>query len=269
MTKKPRAKKLPPPSPTPAPARPRGRPRAQAAQAPSPEPKQTTTPATGSRITSDEDLKRALDALPDPQERKQGEGEGHAGERSTAPQADEPSPVLSPEELVQIAEAASGAGLLLYAVVFGRELPTEQQAAFSDGTRKLLGISAPGTLAAAGEAIQENRELLRWLSPVGFLSGLVTHLVQRGRELRKRGAEREVFVQPPVSSVPIGDRPEVWRPKQGPPPAHVQQPTANGVKPEAQQPLSKFNPPPGVSFGQKRMPRIATYDGEGPLGRGA
>jgi hypothetical protein len=164
--------------------------------------------------------------------------------------------MLSPEDLVQITEAISAAGLLLFAVIFKRELPSDEQSRFAEGTRKLLLLSAPGTLDAAGEQLQQNRELLRMLSPLGYLAGLVTHLVQRGRELAPRGKPREVFVQPPVSSVPMNERPEVWKP------GHVQEPTATGVKPESQQPRNPANnPPPGVEFGQRRMPRLPTFTG--------
>lgn len=256
--------------------RPRGRPRksagAQPAQAPPPS---TSPPRASARTTdsgsstSEDTLRRALAALEDPQERKHGVGEGQAAaEGSTATQhADEPTPMLSPAELVQISEAVSAAGLLLFAVVFKRELPTEQQTAFSESTRALLTTSAPGTLEAGGQALQENRELLRMLSPLGFLSGLVVHVVQKGRALRSaveaHGAPRVVRMEQvqPVNperladlARPMNARPEVWTPAPG-------MKANQGLAPTT----GKFAPPPGVEFGQKRMPRIEVHDGAGPV----
>lgn len=151
---------------------------------------------------------------------------------------------------MQIAEAVSGFGLLVFAFFARRQLPTEEQTQFREHTRKLLSVSAPGTIEAGGEALQEHRDLLRMLSPLGFASGLLTHLVLRARELQPLPKPaRHVRAEPvPAASAPAG------------PPVQAVPVQKQGEAEEAH----RFGVPDTFKFASRKMPRIRTWDGTGP-----
>ena len=182
--------------------------------------------------------------------------------------------MLSPEELVEIAESVSGMLLLVFALLFKRKLPSEQQTQLAQGTRKFLLLCAPGTLDAAGEQLQEHRELARALSPGGFIGGLIAHLVQRGSALEKRDPDedeiddpprnaRATWVEPkPVDPRPMNERPEVWKP------TRKTQSASSAESVDMRAPIpGRFQPPPGVEFGQRKVPRVPVFDGNGPVAR--
>lgn len=249
----------PPRSPAPQ----RGRPRSPRVAQDDPQPQPTTTTTTSAGSTTDEELRKALAAVQDPQERKEGEAEAAAGDGSTAEHDDEASPLLSPEELVEITESICGLALSAYAVFTGRDMPEETQLEMRGGTRKLLLLTAPGTMQALGESLQENRDALRSLSPLGYALATAGHLFEKVRAVRRDMPSLATpvaapWVQPPVSSVPLNKRTDVWLP----PTAAPQAAAPGEANPER---AKKFAAPPGITFGRKKMPKLEMYDGNGPI----
>jgi len=202
-------------------------------------PRPTPKPTTASSSSTDEDaLRRALAEL-EPGEQGGGEGQAAAEGSTDAPRADEPPTLLSPGDLVDVAETITALGIAGYALFTRREIPDEDRLKLSNGARKLCGITAQGTLDAAGPVLQENAWIARAVSPIGFGASLLLHVFQRVGEVQRQPQRAQKRPAKPVQHETV-QPPAPTGPSTAPPPIPTSATSAEGrvLLPSIPEPLT-------------------------------